>query len=67
MNRMVEEKRRLIDEKRREYWDDDENNSITNLEVEVESEGMRIKEGSGKEIEAKSDKILLYRRNYRTP
>ena len=31
MNRMTLEKKKLINEKKSEFWDDDDNNSITNL------------------------------------
>ena len=31
MNRLTSEKKRLINEKKSEFWDDDDNNSITNL------------------------------------
>ena len=33
MNKVTSQKKKLIHEKKSEFWDDDENNSIINLEI----------------------------------
>lgn len=38
MNRLTVQKKKLINEKKSEFWDDDDNNSITNLQYEAKQD-----------------------------